>query len=142
MADNLPRAITRDASVYPDPETFNPRRWLEPGFPSYQEPLTQYPTIKNFTTFGYGRRICMGMDLVEDELLVGIGGMAWACHIRKKRDNNGREIPIKADDYSSLLISRPKQMVFDLTPRNIERGELVKLNYEEALKETELARDC
>lgn len=83
----------------------------------------------------------MGMDLVEDEMLVGIGGMAWACNIHKKRDVDGREIPIRPDDYSSLLISRPAQMAFELTARNEKRWELVKANYAKAVEDNELTSD-
>ncbi|KAF2260299.1 cytochrome P450 [Lojkania enalia] len=114
-------AITRDESVYPDPETFNPNRWLLPEYPSYKAPLTDYPCIRNFTTFGYGRRICMGMDLVENEFFVAIGGMAWCSTIGKKRDMYGREIEVPRHDYSTYLISRPKKWEFDLRPRSEKR---------------------
>ncbi|TKA82463.1 hypothetical protein B0A49_00063 [Cryomyces minteri] len=122
-------AITRDEEMYPDPEVFNPSRWLEAKYPSYQEPLTQYPNIRNFTTFGYGRCICQGMGLVEAEFFVGIGGMAWAANISKKRDALGREIAVPAHDYTSLLISRPRPFQFDLKPRTEKREQQVWDNY-------------
>jgi cytochrome P450 len=31
--------ISRDPELYPDLETFNPLRWLDPKFPTYKEPL-------------------------------------------------------------------------------------------------------
>ncbi|KAF2119286.1 cytochrome P450 [Lophiotrema nucula] len=114
-------AITRDPVAYPDPEEFNPDRWLNPNFPSYKEPLTKYPSIQNFTTFGYGKRICMGMDLVENEFFVAIGGMAWAANISKKVDANGRIIEVPRHEYSTYLISRPKKFPFDMKPRSLER---------------------
>lgn len=111
---------------FPDPEVYNPDRWLNPAYPTFQEPLSQYPSIKGFTTFGYGRRICQGMDLVEQELLIGIGNMAWAGSFRNKRDALGREIHNPAHDYTALLISRPKPLVFDLKPRSAERAAAIK----------------
>ena len=35
------RAISRDPDLYPDPEAFNPLRWIKPEYPTYQEPLSQ-----------------------------------------------------------------------------------------------------
>lgn len=131
-------AITRDETIYPDPDTFNPARWLEPSYPSYQEPLTKYPTIQNFTTFGYGRRICMGMDLVEQELLVGVGAMAWAFDISKKVDGSGRTIEVNEHDYTSLLISRPRKFEFDLVARSKEREAEIWGQYDEAVEKGEI----
>lgn len=111
-------AITRDTSMYPDPEAFNPDRWLNPAYPTYKAPLTKFPSIQNFTTFGYGRRLCLGMDLVEQEFFVAMGAMAWACHIEKKRDDLGREIHVPGHEYTTNLISRPNTFNFSLLPRS------------------------
>lgn len=129
---NLLRAITRDPAVFPDAATFNPDRWLNPSYPTYREPLTEYPTIRNFTAFGHRRRICQGQDLVEAELLVCIGGMAWATNIRKKRDAAGQENDLAPQDYTSLHISRPKPFQFELKPRSVKREQQVWDNWKEA----------
>ncbi|KAF2438801.1 cytochrome P450 2E1 [Karstenula rhodostoma CBS 690.94] len=78
-------AIGRDPSIFPDPEAFNPLRWVEPGWPTYQEPLTQFPTIINCTQFGYGRRLCQGQTVADEDLLIGIGSIAWMFNISKQR---------------------------------------------------------
>jgi hypothetical protein len=78
------RAISRDPEIYPDPETFNPLRWLQPEYPTYQEPLTQFPTIINSSQFGYGRRTCQGQTVADEDLLIGIGSIAWMFNIGKK----------------------------------------------------------
>jgi cytochrome P450 len=48
-------AIHRDPSLYPDPEIFKPNRWLEAKYPTFREPLTQFPNITNYSSFGFGR---------------------------------------------------------------------------------------
>jgi hypothetical protein len=70
--------------MFPDPETFNPLRWTEPEYPTYQEPLTQFPTIINSTQFGYGRRTCQGQTVADEDLLIGIGSIAWMFNISQK----------------------------------------------------------
>jgi cytochrome P450 len=80
-------AISRDPEFYPDPEVFNPLRWVKPEYPTYQEPLTQYPTIINSTQFGYGRRTCTGQQVADEDMLIGIGSIAWLFNIKKCSDD-------------------------------------------------------
>jgi hypothetical protein len=70
--------------MFPDPEAFNPLRWVEPEYPTYQEPLTQFPTIINSTQFGYGRRTCQGQAVTDEDLLIGIGSIAWMFNISQR----------------------------------------------------------
>ncbi|KAH7050122.1 cytochrome P450 [Macrophomina phaseolina] len=113
-------AFSRDESKFPDAETFNPMRWLEPSSPAYKEPLTQYPTIQNYSLFGFGRRTCMGQDLTENTLL--------------KRDSLGREIDVPMNAYNSLLIIKPDRFDFELVPRSEKHARVVEQRYEEALR--------
>ena len=50
-------AIHREPELYPEPETYNPQRWLDPSFPTYKAPLSEYPNLHNYSNFGFGRRI-------------------------------------------------------------------------------------
>src|SRR2546421_3377596 len=47
-------AIARDPVAYPDPEAYNPARWLDPSFPTYKEPLTEFPKLMGHHQFGCG----------------------------------------------------------------------------------------
>ncbi|KAL1645221.1 hypothetical protein SLS58_003928 [Diplodia intermedia] len=76
--------IARDPELFPDPDTFNPMRWLDPKSPVYREPLTEHPSIINITQFGYGRRLCQGQQVADEDLLIGLGALAWLFDIKKK----------------------------------------------------------
>jgi hypothetical protein len=60
----------------------------------------------------------MGVDIVNHELFQVCGALAWAFNLRKKKDENGREIELKDMDYSNLLISKPGIFSFDLQVRD------------------------
>lgn len=79
--------------MFPDPETFNPCRWTEPEYPTYQEPLTQFPTIINSTQFGYGRRTCQGQTVTDEDLLIGIGSIAWMFDISQSSEAPSKDAP-------------------------------------------------
>lgn len=80
-------SISRDPEVFPEPEEFNPMRWLDPKYPTYQEPLSQYPTITQYSQFGYGRRMCQGMGVTEADLFVGLGSLAWLFSINAQEQH-------------------------------------------------------
>lgn len=87
------RAIQRDPELYPEPDTFNPNRWLSPKFSTYREPLTQYPNCQNYSVFGFGRRLCPGSNIAERSLNIIVARLGWACNITKAKDvASGKDI--------------------------------------------------
>ncbi|KAH9990138.1 cytochrome P450 [Xylariaceae sp. FL0662B] len=122
--------ITRDEATYPDANTFNPARWLEPQYPTYKEPLTLHPNLHGFSQFGFGRRTCQGIPIVEQDLFLSMGGMAWAFSLRKKRRADGTEIPVHWNDYTPLLIAKPAPFEFDAITRGVEKEIMLRQMWE------------
>ncbi|CAG8950772.1 hypothetical protein HYFRA_00002985 [Hymenoscyphus fraxineus] len=117
--------ICRDPVKYPDPEAFRPERWLDPSFPSYREPLTEFPNLKNYHQFGFGRRTCQGVEIVDQELFLVMSGMAWAFTIQKKKDAAGNEVEVPWNKYTSLLIAKPDPFDFDMIVRSEEKRKTI-----------------
>lgn len=114
-------AIHRDPILYPDPENFRPERWLEPSWPTYREPLTQFPNLQNFSAFGFGRRICPGQAIAERSLNIAVARVGWGCTVSKMK---GVEVPLY--DYTTGLNVQPKKFRFDLEVRGIHVLKLLR----------------
>ncbi|EUC35508.1 hypothetical protein COCCADRAFT_35011 [Bipolaris zeicola 26-R-13] len=125
-----------DEALYPNPEEFNPDRYLNPKYPTYKEPLTKYPNVINHHVFGYGRRNCMGMEIVDYQLVTIMGSLAWAFNVSKKKNKIGVDIPVHVTDWTDLLITRPRPFVFDIKPRDEHKAKLVDTMFEEAVMES------
>ncbi|KAK4108835.1 cytochrome P450 [Canariomyces notabilis] len=118
----LDLAFLRNPKRYPDPDSFRPERWLEPGWPTYQTPLTKYPTLKGMSSFGWGQRQCLGMAVTQDELVVACGALAWCFNLKPKRDPvTGEHFPVPLDKSNSLLIIKPDPFRMEFEPRSEER---------------------
>ncbi|OAL36788.1 hypothetical protein AYO20_03843 [Fonsecaea nubica] len=118
-------AMFKDESVYPDPESYNPDRWLRPEFPTYQEPLTQFPNLKRYAAFGFGRRICPGLLAAERSLFIEVTMLMWACSVDKKLDSSGNVIPVPWYDYKPGNNTGPKPFDFTLKVRSEKRLSLL-----------------
>jgi len=125
MIHPLEWAFTRNETLYPDADAFRPERWLEKSYPTYREPLSRYPTTVGFTSFGFGRRTCLGQELAEVEVFTVVAAVAWAFDIRKKRDRHGTEMAVPWYNYNNLAIVKPENFPFTLALRSEERREKI-----------------
>ncbi|KAH9976351.1 cytochrome P450 [Lactifluus volemus] len=82
-------AVLHDPEVYPDPEGFNPERFLNKDGSLRDDPATSL-------FFGVGKRICPGRHFVEATLFIVVSSVLSVFNITKARDENGDEIPVKA----------------------------------------------
>lgn len=117
-------AIHRDPELYPDPETYNPARWLEPGWPTYRAPLSVYPNLQNYSNFGFGRRICVGQNIAERNLMILAARLAWAVDVQAP---DGRMPPLY--DYHSGFNSYPKRFEVNVEGRGGGRMEVLEREY-------------
>lgn len=121
--------INRVPSRYPDPDNYRPDRYLDPAFPTYQEPLTRYPNFregKSMHTFGWGRRSCLGQLLVDDEMFVAGAAVCWAFNMGPKRcPVTGRAIEFDTQATNSNVILEPKPFPMEFKARSEKRAKVV-----------------
>jgi hypothetical protein len=114
--------MLRNPIKYPDPEKYRPERFLEPAWPTYEEPLSKFPRIKGMTSFGWGQRNCIGQSLTEDELLMTCGSLVWGFNVKKQIDPiTGNEIDIDTNAATPLLIIKPLPFLLSIQPRSEQR---------------------
>ncbi|KAJ3506809.1 hypothetical protein NLJ89_g6662 [Agrocybe chaxingu] len=75
-------AMTHDANIYPDPDNFDPSRYL--GENPQPDPFR--------FVFGFGRRVCPGAHLAEMSLFLNICSILAAFDISKPVDESGKEV--------------------------------------------------
>ncbi|MCU0498058.1 MAG: cytochrome P450 [Anaerolineae bacterium] len=97
-----PYTLHRDPRFYPDPERFDPTRWIESDPPRY-----------HFLPFGGGQRICIGREfaLLELRLLLSLIAHRWAW-------SRAEQTPITPEPLVTL---RPKQAI-QLTLKIVKTG--------------------
>ncbi|KAJ7336344.1 cytochrome P450 [Mycena albidolilacea] len=67
-------SIARDPVVFPDPERFDPQRWVTPDGNAIREDLKVFQ-------FGFGRRVCPGSHVANQSLFINTALLLWAFRI-------------------------------------------------------------
>lgn len=111
-------AMLHDPQVYPEPERFNPDRFLH-GEGRNPQPDPRGPA------FGFGRRICPGKDLAENHLWITIASMFYAFKITPAVNDKGEKIPIDLE-FSEHSIRHPKPFKCVITPRRTNSVALIR----------------
>lgn len=96
----IPRAILHDPEVYPEPDVFNPDRFLNKAGASEFSPLDTLSA-----TFGYGRRICPGRYMAEAQLWISIACMLAVFDVfpRDEVDEMGKFVKTEARFTSGMI---------------------------------------
>lgn len=76
----------------------------------------------------------MGVDIVNHELFLVSGALAWAFDFKKKIGEDGNEIEVKDLEYSSLLIAKPDWFPFEMTVRSEGKKRMVVDMWDEEVK--------
>lgn len=104
-----------DPDTYPNPSVFDPERFLEPR--NEPDPADH--------VFGYGRRICPGRHLADDNLFLTLSRLLATFDIGKAVDGQGKEIDVKIEATPGL-ITRPVSFPYSIKPRSTRHAELIR----------------
>ncbi|KAF8686461.1 cytochrome P450 [Rhizoctonia solani] len=112
-------AMCYDDLVYPEPERFNPDRFLDPQVPKPP-------------AFGFGRRSCPGVHMAESTLFITMATLLALFDIRPVRDQEGNEVLPQINMRSNALVSYPADFECSITPRSENAMRLLNASVTEA----------
>jgi cytochrome P450 len=99
-------AISRDPEVFPDPETFNPGRWLtEDG---------RVRKDMHFYTYGFGRRACPGQHVANRSLYINLALLLWSFRIQQRPE---APIDLQPEGFQEVIVFHPKPFDAEFVPR-------------------------
>ncbi|KAG2078550.1 cytochrome P450 [Suillus decipiens] len=98
--------LSRDPITFPDPETFNPQRWLD------SEGRLKDNTNLKFIVYGFGRRVCPGLHLANHSLYITLALLLWSFRIAQRPDT-----PINTHAFSDTIIPHAAPFEIDVIPR-------------------------
>lgn len=107
--------------MYPHANEYRPERWLDPAYPTFKEPLTEFPSLRNDRTFGYGNRGCPGSDLTHHELTTLLGAVLWAFNVSRFEGRQGYENPLPWYETAPWVITMSKQFPCNIEVRSESR---------------------
>ncbi|KAF8693049.1 cytochrome P450, partial [Rhizoctonia solani] len=109
-------AMSRDEAYYPDPEVFDPNRYLDPEIP-------QVPG------FGWGRRKCPGTYFADNSAFISIASLLSVFTFSKKLSADGHQIEPSIEQKSnSLVLAYPSEFEpfdFKFEPRSEKHRQLI-----------------
>ncbi|CAE6473677.1 unnamed protein product [Rhizoctonia solani] len=110
-------SMSRDETVYPNPESFDPERFSD----------SQLPQIP---VFGWGRRRCPGAPFGEASVFVSIASILATFTFSSVKDSKRGEIDAKLENTSNALFLELKPFDYKLNLRSESHGELIRKSCE------------
>ncbi|KAI0634094.1 cytochrome P450 [Trametes polyzona] len=120
--------IMQDPAMFPSPDEFRPARFLE----------TDDPRLKDFDlSFGFGRRICVGMHLAQNSLFISMSRLLWAFDILPALDAAGKPVLPDPWNFTNGFNSRPVSFECRIRPRHLGVAPRVEKEWEAAIEKLE-----
>ncbi|KAI1336251.1 cytochrome P450 [Xylariaceae sp. FL0016] len=128
-------AIHHNEREFPDPDRFNPWRFM-PG----HEDSRPFPGERGYMTFGWGRRVCSGQALAEQGVWITVARLLWGFNIQKKTRADGSIVDVDIFNYTNGLNMRPQPFECSITPRSEQHRQTMEMEGERALQDLEQYR--
>ncbi|KAH7918059.1 cytochrome P450 [Leucogyrophana mollusca] len=103
-------AISRDPDVFPNPDDFDPQRWINDA--------GQVRDDLKFPSFGFGRRICPGLHVANRSIFINAVLILWSFRLSEDKSQPIDEMSFMIGDIPEV---KPFSIIFE--PR-IEEKEL------------------
>ncbi|KAF8971244.1 cytochrome P450 [Flammula alnicola] len=110
-------AVTRDPSLFRNPDKFDPERYLPMFDKSIPHDPKDLPLDTEAFAFGYGRRICAGMHYGDSMLLISMARILATFDIRPAKDAKGKDI-IPDLKFNSSIVRETLDFECSITPRS------------------------
>ncbi|KIW70893.1 hypothetical protein PV04_03126 [Phialophora macrospora] len=133
-------AINLNPQYYPNPDHFNPLRFLDTdphalGYlpaeylattPSENDGLA-HPSRLGHSSFGWGRRICPGADLASNNLFIAIAHLLWCFDIRPAKG-----VVYDTYNYTEGFNIRPQPYRCEITIRSDKHKQVLQREFLQA----------
>jgi len=115
--------ILHDERHFPDPLAFNPDRFLT-GESKLSDGTPRLDPLA--AVFGYGRRICPGMHVVQTGLWIAIAMLISSFEVTPKADPETGEPLTPEAKWTGVNISSPVPFVCNIRPRSKARANFIR----------------
>ncbi|KAJ7048580.1 cytochrome P450 [Mycena amicta] len=115
-------SIARDPELFPDPERFDPQRWLTEDGSAIRDDLKVFQ-------FGFGRRVCPGSHVAQKSLFINTALLLWAFRIT---EDEKRPIDTMAFTNTANMHPLPFSVCFEPRRDVKEMEKLLSVNYNAA----------
>ncbi|KAF5342840.1 hypothetical protein D9758_013372 [Tetrapyrgos nigripes] len=110
-------ALNHDPTIFPDHDEFRPERFLDETGTVHVVPADT--RNQGHVSFGFGRRICVGLNFANQSLFIDIASLLWAASIEPAYDETGAEIVPSPTDYlEEGTVVRPAPFRCTIVPRS------------------------
>ena len=103
--------IHYDPDIWPDPERFDPDRFLD-GSGKFVPPKS------GFLPFSVGKRFCLGQSLVEKEFFLFFSGLLQKFEFRASKAGPQPNISFADDDDNLGFVRQPIKFLVDIKIRD------------------------
>ncbi|KAH8883132.1 cytochrome P450 [Thozetella sp. PMI_491] len=124
-------AINRNPSRHPNPEMFDPTRFINDRQTSAEAAANPDVSKRDHFTFGAGRRVCQGMHIADRSMFLSLSRLVWAFQFDKAVDEHGDQITPLSDDIIEGAVSYLRPFPLKIGPRSKEREHMVRKSWED-----------
>ncbi|KAG8907972.1 hypothetical protein FRC00_011477 [Tulasnella sp. 408] len=120
------RYMSRDPAYYTNASDFNPERFLIVDEKASSVRFNKATLDPCEYVFGFGRRICPGLDMTVQELWIAMAFVLWAFEIKKKGEENW---DTDEERFTFAFTSQTKPFECEFIPRSDKVKELINSAY-------------